>query len=80
MDLLGIAPATEEDLELADTHDKELVHQIPPQPHADAKTQREAAEKYKLGEVWDKHYRCLTNGNPVIENLGLLPVLYTPMC
>jgi histone deacetylase 1/2 len=31
--------------------------------------QREAAEKYKLGEVWDKHYRCLTNDNPVIENL-----------
>ncbi|XP_066341495.1 histone deacetylase 1-like [Miscanthus floridulus] len=71
MDRLRVAPATEEDLELA--HDPEFIRFLrdltPADYNADAKTQREAAEKYKLGEVWNELTHCVTNDNPVIENL-----------
>jgi histone deacetylase 1/2 len=77
MDLLGIAPATEQDLELGGTHDKEYIKFLrsltPADYNADAKKRRDAAQKYKLGEIrtWDKHNGCFTftNDNPVIENL-----------
>ncbi|KAG0529231.1 hypothetical protein BDA96_05G080300 [Sorghum bicolor] len=54
-------------------------YQIPPRPHAapadyydatGAKTRRrEAAEGYNPGEVWNERARCVTNENPVIDNL-----------
>ncbi|CAL4894269.1 unnamed protein product [Urochloa decumbens] len=78
MDLLRVAPATEEDLKVAHSEEYlDLLRRLTPASYKHDAATREAAERHGLGVVRDRRTGCSTNDNPVIEDLWDYCLRYT---
>ncbi|RCV25745.1 hypothetical protein SETIT_5G190100v2 [Setaria italica] len=70
MDLLRVAPATEEDLKVAHSEEYlDLLCHLMPAIYENAAATQKAAQQHGLGEVRDRRTGCSTNDNPVIDDI-----------